>query len=185
MTDFMWRQVPIEETQVCLRQLVQTADEEGIRDIFAKFLTAPTESPDQKTKATNTLCEIFDIECLIETNKRKPYEVWCASNDIMREAEVRRRHFLSPHLTNLPDERYCRGRAADNCKIQICFGGNEEKTGFLAERIPSGAELGEKSMAMREQVKIFAASEPKLSELVSKYYELCDMSEEEMEASRH
>ncbi|EXF83075.1 hypothetical protein CFIO01_06247 [Colletotrichum fioriniae PJ7] len=154
MTDFMWRQVPIEETQICLRQLVQTADEEGIRDIFAKFLTAPTASPDQKTKATNTLCEILGIECLIETNKRKPYEVWCASNDIMREAD-------------------------------ICFGGNEEKTWFLADRIPSGAELGEKSMAMREQVKIFVASEPKLSELVSKYYELCDMSEEEVEASRH
>ncbi|KAK1469783.1 hypothetical protein CMEL01_01550 [Colletotrichum melonis] len=153
MTDFMWRQVPIEETQCCLRQLVQTADEDRIRSIFAKFLTAPTELPDQKTEAADTLCEVFGIARLIETNGRKPYEVWCASNDIMREAG-------------------------------ICFEGNEEKSWFLADSIPSGIEVGEEAMAMRKQVKIFVASEPKLSELASKYYELCDMSEEEVGASR-
>ncbi|KAL0766456.1 hypothetical protein CaCOL14_010901 [Colletotrichum acutatum] len=142
MTDFMWRQVHIEETQFCLRQLVEIADEERIRNIFAKFLTAATESQDQKTETTDTLCRILGIGCLIETNKRKPYEIWCASNNIMREAE-------------------------------ICFEGNEEKTWFLADRIPSGVEVGEESMAMRKQVKTFVASESKLSELVSEYYELC------------
>lgn len=88
MTDFMWRQAPIEETQCCLGQLVETADEERIRSIFAKFLTAPTELPDQKTEAADTLCEVLGIARLIETNGRKPYRIWCASNDIMREAEV-------------------------------------------------------------------------------------------------
>lgn len=73
---------------------------------------------------------------------------------------------------------------ADNYTLQICFEGNEEKTWFLADRIPSGIEVGEEAMAMRKQVETFVASEPKLSDLVSEYYELCDMSEEAVDASR-
>ncbi|OHE97144.1 hypothetical protein CORC01_07585 [Colletotrichum orchidophilum] len=45
MTDFMWGQVPVTETQVALRQLVHIANEEKIQYVFTKFLNAPTESP--------------------------------------------------------------------------------------------------------------------------------------------
>lgn len=73
---------------------------------------------------------------------------------------------------------------ADNYTLQICFEGDEDKAWFLADRIPSGIEVGGEAMAIRQQVETFVASEPKLSELVSSYYELCDMSEEAVEASR-
>ncbi|KXH59626.1 hypothetical protein CSAL01_04177 [Colletotrichum salicis] len=149
MTDFMWRQVPIEETQLGLRQLTQIADEDKMQDIFAKFLTAPTELPDEKASAAKILCQILGIEDLIATNQRKPYEVWCASNAIMREAE-----------------------------------GDDERTWFLAHRIPRGREVSEEAAVMREEVKNLAASEPKLSQLVSNYYKLCDMSEEAVGANQ-
>ncbi|KAK1655073.1 hypothetical protein BDP81DRAFT_445739 [Colletotrichum phormii] len=140
MADFMWRQVPIEETQLGLRQLIQIANEERIQDIFAKFLTAPTELPDEKAGATKTLCQIFGIEGLIATNQRKPYEIF--------------------------------------------FKGDDERTWFLAHRIPRGREVSEAATVMREEVKNLVGSEPKLSQLVSNYYKLCDMSEEAVEAAR-